>query len=118
MTRNRIVIAGLVLGLLLAVAAVAGYAYSFTGVRPSPARLGLSSPSASAAASPAARNLVGRWTVARNSVVRYRVKEQFVGQTSPHEAVAETSEVTGGFDVQQASGALPANGVNVVTHLS
>ena len=98
---------GLAAAVLIVLAGAAGaYAYFFSGLRTSPKPLALSSPpaaSAATSAAPAGRVLSGRWTVTQGSQVGYRVKEQFVGETSTHEAVARTSEVTGGFTVQQDS---------------
>jgi polyisoprenoid-binding protein YceI len=118
MTRRRVLIAAIAVAVVVAGAAVAGYAYYFTGIRTSPKPLSLSSPSSSPARSSASSNLAGSWTVARNSIVRYRVREQFISQTSPHEAVAETPEVTGGFTIQQGQGSVQATGINLLTHLS
>jgi polyisoprenoid-binding protein YceI len=99
---------GLAAAVLIVVAGAAGaYAYFFSGLRTSPKALALSSPAAASApaasAAPAGSGLSGRWTVSQGSQVGYRVKEQFVGETSTHEAVARTSGVTGGFTVQQDS---------------
>jgi polyisoprenoid-binding protein YceI len=99
---------GLAAAVLIVVAGAAGaYAYFFSGLRTSPKPLALSSPAAASApaasAAPAGSGLSGRWTVSQGSQVGYRVKEQFVGETSTHEAVARTSGVTGGFTVQQDS---------------
>jgi polyisoprenoid-binding protein YceI len=116
---RKLVVGGVALGLVLVLGAVAAYAYYFTGLRTSPKPLSLSQPSGShATASPGSNDLAGSWALSRGSVVRYRVKEQFVNQTSPHEAVAETSEASGGFTIQQSPGTLQATGVKFVTHLS
>lgn len=96
--------------LIIGAGAAGAYAYFFSGLRTTPKPLALSSPSAASApvaptasAAPAGGSLSGRWTVSQGSQVGYRVKEQFVGETSTHEAVARTSGVTGGFTVQQDS---------------
>jgi polyisoprenoid-binding protein YceI len=84
---------------LVLLGSVGAYAYFFSGLRTSPGSLALSSPSAlpassaSPSASPAASG--GTWQIEAGSLVGYRVKEQFVGQTSTHEAVARTGDVTG-----------------------
>ena len=96
--------------LIIGAGAAGAYAYFFSGLRTTPKPLALSSPTAASApvaptasAAPAGGGLSGRWTVSQGSQVGYRVKEQFVGETSKHEAVARTSGVTGGFNVQQNS---------------
>src|SRR5262249_61652863 len=76
------------------------------------------SPSALAAsAAPAGGGLSGRWSVSQGSQVGYRVKEQFAGQPSTHEAVARTSGVTGGFTVQQDSGGWVASAISFTAQL-
>lgn len=79
---------------LVALGGAGAYVYFFSGLRTSPSSLALSSPSASPTAS-ASPTGGGTWQISTGSLVGYRVKEQFVGQTSTHEAVARTSEVTG-----------------------
>jgi len=44
----------------------------------------------------------GVWQVASGSLAGYRVKEQFVGQTSTHEAVARTAAVSGQLTIAQS----------------
>lgn len=110
-------------GIVLAVAAGAGaaYAYFFSGLRASPKPLALSSPPAATApalsGTPASSGLSGRWTVSQGSQAGYRVKEQFVGETSQHEAVARTAAVTGGFTVQQGSSDWVASGIRFAAQL-
>lgn len=112
---------GLAAAVLIVAAGAAGvYAYFFSGLRTSPKPLALSSPAASApaaSAAPAGSGLSGRWTVSQGSQVGYRVKEQFVGETSPHEAVARTSGVTGGFTVRQDSGGWVASTIRFSAQL-
>jgi len=109
MRRTAIVAAAVVAVLVLGGAAVA-YAYFFSGLRSPPKALALASPgpaaTPAAAATPGA--VAGNWAVATGSVVGYRVREQFVGQSSPHEAVARTSDVTGSVTVTQDSSGLTA----------
>jgi polyisoprenoid-binding protein YceI len=108
------------LALLVVLGLVGGYVYYFTGIRTAPKPLALSSPSPSASgtASPSAAGLTGSWTVASGSVARYRVNEKFAGQASSHEAVAETSTVSGGLAVAGSPGALQATGISVVVDLA
>jgi polyisoprenoid-binding protein YceI len=117
--RNLFITAG-VIGALVVLGLIGGYLYYFSGIRTAPKPLALSTPSptASAAASPAATGLAGTWSVASGAVAGYRVTEKFAGQTSSHEAVAQTSTVTGALTVAGSPGALQATGVNVVADLS
>ena len=110
--------------LIIGAGAAGAYAYFFSGLRTTPKPLALSSPSAASApvaptasAAPAGGSLSGRWTVSQGSQVGYRVKEQFVGETSTHEAVARTSGVTGGFTVQQDSSGWVASAVRFSAQL-
>ena len=96
--RSRVIIAGVACLAALALAGGGAYVYFFSGLRSSPAPLALSTPSASASAAPAG-GLAANWTVTSGSVVGYRVKELFVGETSKHDAVAQTSNVTGSLTV-------------------
>jgi polyisoprenoid-binding protein YceI len=84
-------IPGIALAALLVLGAAGAYVYFFSGLRSSPANLALSAPTPSATAT----SVAGTWQVTSGSLAGYRVKEQFVGQPSTHEAVARTSDVTG-----------------------
>ena len=89
---------------LVLLGAGGAYAYFFSGLRTTPPALALASPSptASASASPTTGPAgSGTWTVASGSLAGYRVKEQFVGQSSSHEAVARTSAVSGQATITQ-----------------
>ena len=79
---------------LALIGAGGAYAYFFSGLRTSPSSLALSSPSASPSAASNAGG-AGTWQITTGSLVGYRVTEQFVGQSSTHEAVARTSDVSG-----------------------
>ena len=97
MKRNLIVAAAAGIAVIV-LAGVGGYVYFFSNLRSSPASLALSaSPTASTATS--LTSLAGTWTVSTGSQARYRVKELFVGETAKHDAVAQTSSVTGTMTV-------------------
>jgi polyisoprenoid-binding protein YceI len=120
--RRRLVIVAVIVALLALGGVGAAYAYFFSGLRTAPRPLALASasasPSAPSSSSPAApTDLTGRWTVADGSQAGYRVREQFVGQAGPHEAVARTSAVSGGFTVEQGPAGLRATGVRIVADL-
>jgi polyisoprenoid-binding protein YceI len=80
------------------------YAYFFSGLRSTPPALSLSTPSASASASSSSSATAGAgtWSIATGSLVGYRVNEQFAGQSSSHQAVARTSDVTGKVVIAQS----------------
>src|SRR2546423_5338364 len=106
---------------IVAVGAIGAYLYFFSGLRSAPKPLALASPAASASPSASASQsgaLAGTWTVAQGSLAGYRVREQFVGQSSPHEAVARTSTVSGGLTVQPSSGAFQVTGISFTAQLS
>jgi polyisoprenoid-binding protein YceI len=114
--RKRIVI-GAAAG--LAAAALVGggaYIYYFSGLRTSPAQLGLTATPA-ASSSPATPS-TGSWTAAAGSVAGYRVKELFVGQTSKHEAVARTSTVSGSLTVSGGSTGYQVSDVTITVGLA
>src|SRR5207237_8089871 len=79
---------------LALIGAGGAYAYFFSGLRTSPSSLALSSPSASPSAASSAGG-ASTWQITTGSLVGYRVTEQFVGQSSTHEAVARTSDASG-----------------------
>ena len=94
--RRRLTIGAAILVLGLVVAGAGAYAYYFSGLRSTPKALTLSKPSPAAST---ASGLAGAWTVTSGSKAEYRVSEVFVGTTSPHEAVADTSTMSGGMTV-------------------
>ena len=99
-----------VLGLIVLGGGAAGYVYFFSGLRSTPPTLAFASPSPSPAGTPTASasptaapsGFSGVWQVASGSLAGYRVKEQFVGQTSTHEAVARTTAVSGQLTITQS----------------
>ena len=103
----------------------AGYVYFFSGLRTSPPALSFASPSPSApaAASPSpagttTSGFAGVWQVASGSLAGYRVREQFVGQASTHDAVARTSSVTGQLTITQSGSSYQLSGGTVTVQLS
>ncbi len=117
--RKRTVI-GAVAGLAaMALVGGAAYIYYFSGLRTSPARLGLTA-TAAASSSPAtpSSGLAGSWTAAAGSVAGYRVKELFVGQTSKHEAVARTSTVSGSLTLSGGSTGYQVSDVRITVGLA
>jgi polyisoprenoid-binding protein YceI len=121
MNRRMVIFGGVVLLVILGGAAAA-YAYFFSGLRTTPRPLAVSSPSAQTSAKPSAASalgsLAGSWTVGSGSQAGYRVKEQFAGQTSTHEAVARTSTVAGGFSAVKGTGGYQLSNVKVNVQLS
>ena len=112
---NRVLVAAGVVVVLVAGAGAAAFAYYFGSARSAPKPLALASPAASAApAASAPGGLDGGWTVQPGSLARYRVSEQFGGQTSPHEAVAETDQLSGGLTIASGS----ASAISIVAQLT
>jgi len=112
-------IAGVVGVLLLA--GGGAYAYFFSALRVTPPALALASPSATptADASPTATaGGAGTWTIASGSLAGYRVKEQFAGQSSTHEAVSRTSAVSGQVAITQSGGAYQLSAATITVQLS
>jgi hypothetical protein len=120
MRRRPLLIGAGALVVLVVLVAVGGYLYYFSGLRQAPRPLTVSSPTpgASASASTSAAELAGAWSIQSGSQVGYRVREQFVGQTSTHDAVARTSGVSGGLTIAQAGSALQATGISVTARLA
>jgi len=108
--KSRLIIAGVACVAALALAGGGAYVYFFSGLRSSPSPLALSTPSASASAAPAG-GLDGNWTVTTGSIAGYRVKELFVGETSKHEAVAQTSTVSGSLTLSGDSSGYQVTGI-------
>lgn len=104
-----------VVGLAL-LGSAGAYLYFFSGLRTSPPSLALTSPSASPSSS--ASPNAGTWQIATGSVVGYRVKEQFVGQTSSHEAVARTGDVSGQVTIAQSGTAYQMTSAKVAAQLA
>jgi polyisoprenoid-binding protein YceI len=110
--RRGLVAGGAAVALLLVLGAAGAL---LLGSHHAPAPLALSSPAA--AGTPG--GLTGRWTVAAGSEAGYRVREQFVNQPAPTEAVARTTKVSGGLEVASAGGsALKASGLHITVDLS
>ena len=123
MKRSLVIVAGIaVLGGGLALAG--GYAYFFSGLRVVPKALslpaaGTASPTASPTGSAAASGaLTGSWNVAAGSQAGYRVTEVFAGQTSPHQAVARTQEVSGSAAAQDSGGSVQVTTLTVRARLA
>src|SRR6266446_8374164 len=102
-----------------------GYVYFFSGLRTSPPALSFASPSpaTSAAVSPSPTStttsgFAGVWQIGSGSLAGYRVREQFAGQTSTHDAVARTSSVTGQLTITQSGSSYQLAGGTVTVQLS
>lgn len=120
--RTRLLVIAAAALAVVAIAGGAGYVYYFSGLRTSPAQLGLSAtPTATSTATttPASvASFTGNWTVASGSIAGYRVKELFVGQVSKHEAVARTSTVSGGLTVSGDSNGYQVSAVTFTAGLA
>ena len=98
--RRNLIVAAAAGVVVIVLAGVGGYVYFFSNLRSSPATLRLSATPSPATAS---SGLAGTWKVTSGSLAGYRVQELFVGETSKHEAVARTSNVSGGLTVVAVS---------------
>jgi polyisoprenoid-binding protein YceI len=107
-------IPGIALAALLVLGAAGAYVYFFSGLRSSPASLALSSPTPSVTAT----SVAGTWQVAPGSLAGYRVKEQFAGQPSSHEAVARTNDVTGQVTITQTGSSYQLTSGTVTVRLA
>jgi polyisoprenoid-binding protein YceI len=107
-------IPGIALAALLVLGAAGAYVYFFSGLRSSPASLALSSPTPSVTAT----SVAGTWQVASGSLAGYRVKEQFAGQPSSHEAVARTNDVTGQVTITQTGSSYQLTSGTVTVRLA
>jgi len=107
---------------LVVLGSAGAYVYFFSGLRTSPASLALSSSSASSTAPPTgsttATGGTGTWQIGSGSLVGYRVKEQFAGQASTHEAVARTGDVTGQVTITSSAGTYQMTSAKVTVQLS
>ncbi len=116
---RRVLIAGAAAAVLVAVAGIGGYVYFFSNLRSSPPSLALSaSPASSPTAAGSTSDLSGTWTVTTGSQARYRVQELFVGQTAKHDAVAQTSSVSGTVTVSGSASGYQATAISVVADLA
>ena len=106
MTRRLVIPIAAAVALLVLGGGAVSYVYFFSGLRTTPPALAFASPSVSpsAAATPSTSvsGFAGVWQVASGSLAGYRVKEQFVGQSSTHEAVARTTAVSGQLTITQS----------------
>ncbi|HEY1421069.1 MAG TPA: YceI family protein [Candidatus Dormibacteraeota bacterium] len=99
---------------LLLLGAVGGLTAILLGTHRAPAPLALGSPAVSAAAT----SLAGTWKVTSGSEAGYRVREQFINQPAPTEAVARTSKVTGGLKVLDSGPGLAVTDIHVAVELA
>src|SRR5712691_12266875 len=119
MMKRNLIVAGIAGVALLALVGAGGYIYFFSGLRTSPAALGLSSPSSSATpTSSSATGLTGTWNIVTGSLVGYRVQELFAGESSKHLAVARTSGVTGSLTVSGGTSDYTVTGMTLTADLT
>ena len=115
-TRLWVPIAAVVALVLLG--AAGAYAYFFSGLRTSPPALTLTSPSAAPTTSSSPSSAPGTWQISSGSLAGYRVKEQFAGQSSTHEAVARTGDVTGSVTITQSAGTYAMSAAKITVQLA
>jgi len=107
---------GLVAGgvAVVAVLVIGGALALLLGSHQAPGRLALGSPAASGPSS----GLSGDWKVGTGSEAGYRVREQFINQPGPTEAVARTNKISGGLRVQTSGSTLQASGLHFTADLA
>jgi polyisoprenoid-binding protein YceI len=116
---RRILIPVIAVVALVVLGGAGAYAYFFSGLRTRPATLALSSPSSTTSASASTTAASGgTWTITSGSLAGYRVKEQFVGQSSTHEAVARTSGVTGTIAITKSGDTYSMSTAKITVQLS
>lgn len=98
--RQMLIAAGAAAGLIVAALAVL-----FLLVLPTsaPAKLAISATSSASASPLASGQAAGSWTVAKNSVAGYRVREQLAFVGAPSDAVGRTSSITGSMSLAQTA---------------
>jgi len=106
LTRRLVVIPAVVVAVV--VAAMGGYGLLTFFWHKAPPPLALSSPSPSAGAG----SLAGRWRIAAGSEAGYRVREKFINQPAPTEAVARTSAITGSLAIASQGDQFVVQAVN------
>src|SRR5437899_3943840 len=115
---RRFLIPIVALAALVVLGSAGAYVYFFSGLRTSPPTLALASPSPTASATAAAQSNLGTWEITSGSLVGYRVKEQFAGQTSSHEAVARTGDVAGQVTITQNGSSYEMTSAKVTVQLA
>lgn len=109
---RRVLIVGAAAGILLL--ALGGGAVIVLRSHQAPALLALRSPAP--VSSPSGAD--GAWAVGAGSQVGYRVKEKFIDQPAPTEAVARTSKVSGGLQISGGGSSLKATGIHFSADLA
>jgi len=115
---RRFLIPIVALAALVVLGSAGEYVYFFSGLRTSPPTLALASPSSTASATAAAPSNLGTWEITSGSLVGYRIKEQFAGQTSSHEAVARTGDVAGQVTITQNGSSYEMTSAKVTVQLA
>jgi polyisoprenoid-binding protein YceI len=98
--RQMLIAGGAAAGLIVAALAVL-----FLLVLPTsaPQKLAISASNSASSSPVASGEAAGSWTVARNSVAGYRVREQLAFVGAPSDAVGRTSSVTGSMSLAQTA---------------
>ncbi len=99
---------------IVAVLVIGGAVALLLGSHQAPGRLALGSPAASRPSS----SLTGDWNVGSGSEAGYRVREQFINQAGPTEAVARTTKISGGLRVQASGSTLQGSGLHFSADLA
>ena len=116
--RRNLIVAAVAGVAVLALIGAGGYVYFFSGLRTSPASLGLSSTPSASATSTSTTGLTGKWNISTGSLVGYRVQELFVGASAKHLAVARTSNVNGNLSVGGDASGYQVSAITITANLT
>ena len=109
--RRGFLVTGVAITVLAAIA-IAGTLLLGSHHAPPPLSLGSPAPAA------AKGSLAGSWKVGAGSEAGYRVREQFINQPAPTEAVARTTQVSGGLQVTVVGPTIHASALHFKANLA
>ncbi|HEV3234199.1 MAG TPA: YceI family protein [Candidatus Dormibacteraeota bacterium] len=116
---RKVLIGAVVVVVLLAGAGVGAYAINFFTPRTTSSSSDSSAPLSTPSSSPSVGGtLAGKWAVTSGSSAGYRANEKFLEQSSPSQAVADSTGVSGGVTIVDNGGALTAQQLSVVVDMS
>jgi polyisoprenoid-binding protein YceI len=99
---------------------IAALAVLFLVVLPTsaPQKLAISATSSASSSPVASGQAAGSWTIAKNSVAGYRVREQLAFVGAPSDAVGRTSSITGNMSLAQTATGYTVSAANFTVDVS